>query len=107
MSPVLEALATGGQVGTVLPLLTAVVQRPAWSARYKQVVAVVSALVAGVLAVAADGGLDQVQHGTLTLATFLGVLAAAQTSYDLIWKPSKIAPTIEALTAKKGPEQAG
>jgi peptidoglycan/LPS O-acetylase OafA/YrhL len=105
LSPVLEALANGGQVGAVLPLLTAVVQRPAWSARYKQVVAVVAALVAGVAAVAADGGWDQFQHGKLTLATFLGVLAAAQTSYDLIWKPSKIAPVIEALTTRKGTQQ--
>jgi hypothetical protein len=101
----LEALVTGGQVGAALPLLTAVVQRPAWSARYKKAVAVAAALVAGVFAVAADGGWDQFQHGKTTLATFLGILAAAQTSYDLFWKPSKIAPVIEALTSKKGPEQ--
>ncbi|MER5222833.1 hypothetical protein [Streptomyces flaveus] len=102
----LESLTTGVQVGAVLPLLTAVVQRPAWSAKYKKVVAVVAALIAGVVAVAADGGWSQFQHGQLTAATLLGVLAASQTSYDLVWKPSKLAPMIEALTTKKTPQQA-
>lgn len=106
MSATLESLSTGVQVGAVLPLLTAVVQRPAWSEKYKKVVAVVAALVAGVVAVAADGGWDQFQHGKLTIATIFGVLAASQTSYDLVWKPSKLAPMIEALTTKKTPQQA-
>ncbi|MCX4976427.1 hypothetical protein [Streptomyces sp. NBC_00620] len=102
----LDSLTTGAQVGAVLPLLTAVVQRPAWSAKAKKIVAVVAAVVAGVLTVAADGGLDQLQHGSLTAATILGVLAASQTSYDLVWKPSTLAPVIEALTTKKSPQQA-
>jgi peptidoglycan/LPS O-acetylase OafA/YrhL len=106
MSATLEALSTGGQVGAVLPLLTAIVQRPAWSERYKKVVAVVAALVAGVVAAAADGGWDQFQHGKLTLVTIFGVLAASQTSYDLVWKPSKLAPIIEAITTKRAPQQA-
>ncbi|QFG13267.1 hypothetical protein SEA_GILGAMESH_75 [Streptomyces phage Gilgamesh] len=106
MSSTLDALSTGVQVGAVLPLLTAVVQRPAWSATYKKVVAVVAALVAGVATVAADGGWDQFQHGKLTMATVFGVLAASQTSYDLLWKPSKLAPWVEALTTKKRPQQA-
>ncbi|MFF7169644.1 hypothetical protein [Streptomyces pseudovenezuelae] len=105
MSATLEALATGSQVGAALPLLTAVVQRPAWSAKYKKVVAVVAALVAGVATVAADGGWDQFQHGKLTMATILGVLTVSQASYDLVWKPSKLAPVIEALTARKTPQQ--
>ena len=107
MSATLEALSTSGQVGAVLPLLTAIVQRPAWSERYKKVVAVVAALVAGIVAVAADGGWDQFQHGKLTMVTIFGVLAASQTSYDLVWKPSKLAPIIEAITTKKGSQQAG
>ncbi|GHH21964.1 hypothetical protein [Streptomyces lanatus] len=106
MSATLESLSTGVQVGAVLPLLTAVVQRPAWSARYKKVVAVVAALVAGIVAVAGDGGWDQFQHGKLTTVTVLGVLAASQTSYDLVWKPSKLAPIIEAVTSRKASQQA-
>jgi hypothetical protein len=105
MSATLDALSTGGQVGAVLPLLTAVVQRPAWSAKNKKVVAVLAALIAGVVAVAADGGWDQFQHGRLTTLTILAVLAASQPSYDLVWKPSRLAPMIEAVTTKKTPQQ--
>ncbi|MEU5978445.1 hypothetical protein [Streptomyces sp. NPDC047315] len=100
MSATLESLSTGAQVGALLPLLTAVVQKPAWSAKYKKGVAVVAALIAGVVAVAADGGWTQFQHGQLTAATLLGVLAASQTSYDLLWKPSKLAPMIESMTTR-------
>ncbi|MGY1502890.1 hypothetical protein ACW4TU_41050 [Streptomyces sp. QTS52] len=106
MSATLESLSTSVQVGAVLPLLTAIVQRPAWSASYKKVVAVVAALVAGVVAVAADGGWDQFHHGKLTTVTILGALAASQTSYDLVWKPTKLAPMIEVLTTRKTPQQA-
>ncbi|MER6109394.1 hypothetical protein [Streptomyces hirsutus] len=106
MSATLDSLATGAQVGAVLPLLTAVVQRPAWSAKYKKVVAVVAAVVAGVATVAADGGWAQFQHGQLTAATFFGVLAVSQTSYDLLWKPTRLAPWLEARTTRKTPQQA-
>lgn len=106
MSAMLESLSTSAQVGAVLPLLTAVVQRPAWSEKNKRIVAVVAALVAGVATVAADGGWSQFQHGRLTAVTVLSVLAASQTSYDLFWKPSKLAPWIEALTTRKTSQQA-
>jgi hypothetical protein len=106
MSATLDSLTTGVQVGSVLPLLTAVVQRPAWSAKHKKVVAVVAAVLAGVATVAANGGLPQFQHGIPTAATLLGVLGASQTSYDLLWKPSKLAPMIEAITTNKPPKQA-
>ncbi|MFE7072547.1 hypothetical protein ACFU96_20950 [Streptomyces sp. NPDC057620] len=106
MSATLDSLTTGVQVGAVLPLFTAVVQRPAWSVKNKKIVAVVAALLAGVVAVAADGGLAQFQHGIPAAATFFGVLGASQTSYDLLWKPSKLAPLIENLTSKRTPQQA-
>ncbi|MFP3990979.1 hypothetical protein U9R90_26635 [Streptomyces sp. E11-3] len=102
----LDSITTGAQVGAFLPLLTAIVQRPAWSADVKKVVAVALALVAGVVTVAASGGVDQFQHGTLTFATLAAVLAASQSTYDLIWKPSKVAPAIESVTSPKGPEPA-
>lgn len=101
MTTTLDALTSGVSVGAVLPLLTAVVQRPAWSAKWKKVVAVAVAVVGGVGTVAAHGGLAQLQHGHVTVATLLGVLAASQTTYDLVWKPSNLAPMIEALTTPK------
>ncbi|MFJ4988728.1 hypothetical protein ACIP9H_33630 [Streptomyces sp. NPDC088732] len=107
MSPILESITNGAQVGALLPLATAVVQRPAWPARIKQVVAVVIALVAAVATVAATGGWGQFEHGKLTLATVLAVLAASQTTYDLVWKPTKLAPAIEDATTPKGAQRAG
>ncbi|MFD3815100.1 hypothetical protein ACFWRZ_08540 [Streptomyces rubiginosohelvolus] len=106
MSPI-DSITVGAQVGVILPLLTAVVQRPAWSAKAKRVVAAVAALVAGVLTVAVDGGWAQFQLGTHTTLTVLGVLAAAQTSYDLVWKPTRVAPTIETVTSPKAAMKAG
>ncbi|GHG80136.1 hypothetical protein [Streptomyces griseocarneus] len=103
----LDSITTGAQVGALLPLLTAIVQRPAWSAEVKKVVAVVLALVAGVVTVAASGGWAQFQHGTLTFATLTAVLAASQATYDLLWKPSKVAPVIESVTSPKPSGQAG
>ncbi|WP_445520378.1 hypothetical protein [Streptomyces sp. NEAU-174] len=103
----LDSITTGAQVGALLPLITALVQRPAWSAEVKKMVAVVLALVAGVITVATSGGWEQFQHGTMTFATITAVLAASQSTYDLIWKPSKVAPAIESATSPKRSGQAG
>ncbi|MEU6460349.1 hypothetical protein [Streptomyces sp. NPDC046976] len=105
MSATLQTVSSGALIGTVLPLLTAIVQRPAWSAPYKKIVAVAAAVVAGVLTVAVEGSWSQFAYGKLTLATILAVLAASQTTYDLLWKPTKIAPAIEALTTKNRPQR--
>ncbi|MGW3627862.1 hypothetical protein [Streptomyces sp. NPDC000880] len=106
MTTTLESITAGTQVGALLPLLTAVVQRPAWTAQVKKIVAVVVAVVAGVVTVAGTGGWEQFQHSALTMTTILAVLAASQTTYDLVWKPSTLAPLIEAVTSPKTPEQA-
>ncbi|MER7759483.1 hypothetical protein [Streptomyces sp. NPDC097619] len=98
----LDSIVTGSAVGAFLPLLTAIVQRPQWSVLTKKIVAVVTALVAGLLTVAAVGGPEQFQHGLPTLGTLAAVLAASQSAYDLIWKPTTIAPAIEAATSPKG-----
>ncbi|WP_433860134.1 hypothetical protein [Streptomyces kronopolitis] len=107
MSSTLDSIATGSAVGALLPLLTAVVQQPRWSAPMKKVVAVASALIAGVVTVVSVGGLEQFQHGVPTLATFVGLLAASQSAYDLIWKPTRVAPAIESATSRKSPTAAG
>lgn len=100
----LDSVTTGAQVGAFLPLITAIAQRPSWSTEVKKIVAVVLALVAGVVTVATAGGWEQFQHGTLTFATIMSVLAASQATYDLVWKPSKVAPAIESVTSPKRPE---
>ncbi|MFG2986268.1 hypothetical protein ACGFYQ_34290 [Streptomyces sp. NPDC048258] len=102
----LESVTVGAEVGAILPLLIAVVQRPHWSVKAKKTVASVSALLVGLVTVATAGGWEQFQHGKLTLATIIAVLAASQTSYDLLWKPSTLAPVIEAVTTPKRPQRA-
>ncbi|MEU7228945.1 hypothetical protein [Streptomyces chrestomyceticus] len=97
----LQTIATGSGVGGLLPLLTAIVQRPHWSAGIKQIVAVAMALIAGVTTVISSGGLDLLQHGWLTFGTIGAVIAASQAAYDLIWKPSSLAPAIESATTPK------
>ncbi|MGW1275478.1 hypothetical protein ACWD4V_00780 [Streptomyces tsukubensis] len=106
MSP-LDSITTGAQVGILLPLLTAVVQRPAWSAEVKKLVAVAAAVIAGVATVAASGGWQQFQNGTLTTATLAAVLAASQSSYDLLWKPTRVAPAIETFTSPGAAKETG
>jgi hypothetical protein len=103
----LDSLAAGSAVGSLLPLFTAIVQRPEWSVRAKKIVAVVMALVAGAATVASVGGLEQFQHGVPTLGTFAAVLAASQSTYDLVWKPTSIAPVIESATSPKSAPTAG
>ncbi|MFD7764083.1 hypothetical protein [Streptomyces microflavus] len=107
MSSTLDSLSAGVQVGAMLPLLTAVVQRPAWPAKVKRCVAVAAALIAGVLTVAVDSGWSQFQNGTLTTLTIVSVLVTAQSSYELLWKPTRIAPAIESATSPKATAEAG
>lgn len=107
MSATLNSVTVGAQVGALLPLITAVVQRRAWSARRKKAVAVLVSVLAGAATVAADGGWSQFYSGKLTTVTVLSVVVAAQASYGLFWKPTRVAPIIEALTSPKASQQVG
>ncbi|MER6232570.1 hypothetical protein ACFUC2_05240 [[Kitasatospora] papulosa] len=107
MSSTLQLLGTGSAVGGLMPLITAVVQRPEWSVRNKKIVAAVMALIAGVVTVVSTSGLDQFQHGLPALGTIGAVLAVSQSAHDLIWKPSGIAPAIESVTSPKPLSAAG
>ncbi|MFJ8301352.1 hypothetical protein ACIQ9R_36375 [Streptomyces sp. NPDC094447] len=88
-------------IGGFVPLLTAVVQQPFWSAPAKRIVAVIVALVVGVVTVASTGGIDQFTHGLPTLGTIAAVLATSQAAHDLLWKPSTITAKIESATSPK------
>ncbi|MEU5181164.1 hypothetical protein AB0G49_14040 [Streptomyces longwoodensis] len=106
MSSTLEVIGTGSAVGALLPLLTAVVQKPHWAANVKRTVALVAAAVGGIVTVASTGGLAQFQQPVTALGGIAAVIAASQATYDLLWKPSKIAPSVEAVTSAKA-DQAG
>lgn len=105
MSSTLEVIGTGSVVGSLLPPLTAIVQKPKWSANAKRIVAVIAAALGGIVTVASTGGLDEFTQPVTALGGIAAVIAASQTTYDLIWKPSKIAPTVEAATSS-GPSSA-
>lgn len=102
MSSTLEVIGTGTAVGSLLPPLTAIVQKPKWSAGVKRIVAVVAAVIGGIVTVASTGGLEQFQQPVAALGGIAAVIAASQTTYDLIWKPSKIAPAVESATTGAG-----
>lgn len=97
----LNTIAAGSGVGALLPLLTAIVQQPFWSASLKRAVAVVVALFAGVVTVASTGGIEQFTHGLPALGTIAAVLAASQAAHDLVWKPSTVSTKIESVTSPK------
>jgi hypothetical protein len=99
MLSTLDSIATGSAVGALLPPLTAVVQQPKWSAGIKRIVAVFAALFGGVVTVVSTGGVAQFEHPVPALGAIVAVIVASQTTYDLIWKPSKIAPAVEDATS--------
>lgn len=87
-------------VGAVLPPLVALIQQPRWPDWFRAVVAVASSLVAGFVTtwLVEDGMLWE--RGMVT--AILLVLVAALTTYRNFWKPTTIAPTIEAKTSPGG-----
>ncbi|MBG7704906.1 hypothetical protein HCJ76_44295 [Streptomyces sp. MC1] len=106
MSSTLEVIGIGSLTGSLLPPLTAIVQKPKWSANVKRIVAVIAAALGGIITVASTGGLNEFTQPITALGGIAAVIAASQTTYDLIWKPSKIAPTVEAATSSS-PSTAG
>ena len=88
-------------IGAVLPFLIAVVNRPKWSGTVRQIVAVAISLAVGLVTVVVQGAADFTLQGALV--TLAAVVGAAQATYALVWKPSKIAPVLERVTTP-GPE---
>lgn len=96
MNDIITDTATWGTlIGLLSPLLVAFVQQPWWSNQYRQIVAVGVSALLGILTVVASGTFD-VQNWLLTLVAVIG---AAQTSYALVWKPTKVAKVIELKTS--------
>jgi NhaP-type Na+/H+ or K+/H+ antiporter len=84
-------------LGTVLPPLTAVVQQPRWTDNQRKIVAVLVAVLAGVLTCLANGALHD---GQTVLATVAAVLVASQAAYRGLWKDS-LAAAIERVTSPR------
>jgi hypothetical protein len=83
-------------VGVALPPLVSIVEQPRWPNWFRAVVGVAASVVAGGVTtwLTAEGALwDQ---GMLHAILLVGV--AAWASYQSFWKPTKVAPVIEAKT---------
>lgn len=82
-------------VGAVLPALIATIQQPGWSPRLRSIVTVAVCVVVG-------GGTSWLTgdlHIEAIVTSILTVLVAALSTYKGFWKPTGIAPTVEALTS--------
>lgn len=83
-------------VGMGMPLLVALVNQSHWSPKLRALVAVVLCALVGTAVEWVRGPLGIYAEGWRT--TVLIVTGSALASYQLWWKPSTIAPTIEAVT---------
>lgn len=82
-------------VGFGLPLLVAMIQQPKWSNPVRVTVTVLSSIVAG-------GGTAYFAGeftGRSVLSCALVVCVAAIATYQNLWKPTRVAPAIEAATS--------
>jgi hypothetical protein len=80
-------------VGFVLPPVLALVMRSGWSSQVQGLVACAACLVAAAGTVWFQGDLG---HGQDLVTSFLLIFTAAIGTSRLYWKPSGIAPSIEA-----------
>ncbi|HEY9523108.1 MAG TPA: hypothetical protein VIR33_07700 [Thermopolyspora sp.] len=94
MNDVLLALGNSAAIGTVMPLLIAVVVRAHWPAWTKAAVAVVTSLAAGTAGAWAAGELT----GLPWAGSVVAALVASQQAYARWWRPTGIAPWVEQVT---------
>ena len=86
-------------VGTLLPLLVAVVQRAHWPGWLRTAIGVVAIIVASVITAASQHKLNLNDWAASALTVFL----LTKTTYLAVWKPSGVAPWIEAATSPSAP----
>ena len=83
-------------VGALMPAAIALVTQRVWAAETKGLVAATLCLAAGALVAFTQDALDP----TDLLRSCLIVFTLAQILYQTFWKPSGIAPAIEARTSR-------
>ncbi|MGE3510711.1 MAG: hypothetical protein AB7N65_17700 [Vicinamibacterales bacterium] len=93
-----ETAGIGALIGAGLPLIIAVINRRNWSARVASIVAFVVCLVAAAISTIFVDGIALGDPGLDLVAYFGTVYAAAMVSYEALWKPTKVAPSIEEKT---------
>lgn len=98
-----HSAAYGAAVGSVLPLVAAVILRPHWSKTVKHRIVGVLAVIAGISTVAAQG----VFTDTTSLAelvaqvglTGFAIIAACEAAYTTLWHRFGIAQVLEVATS--------
>jgi hypothetical protein len=93
-------------VGFFSPLVIAVIQQTRWSARRQSLVAFAFYVVVA----AVTAWLQGIFTGFGLVTAFLVIFVTAATAYRNLWKPTGVAPAIEAATPiadKQGRHEAG
>jgi hypothetical protein len=103
MNTITDALTTADRwsilVAFLLPNAIALVNQTHWSKPLRAVVSFAICVLTAIVDVIIQGKLNGKDvAGTLVLVAFV-----AYTSYTLFWKPSNIAPAIEAATSTNRP----
>lgn len=93
-----EVASWGILIGALLPILIAILNQPQWTDQQKRFIALGVAFVSGTGTVIVSGNFDP-GNWVVTIAAVLG---ASQAAYTVLWKPTKIAPRIEAATSGGG-----
>ena len=90
-------LTVAGVLSALAPLVVALLNRPSWSAGRKQLVALAVSVGLAVVALAVTGGFTSGQD---VATVVLAVVGATQAAYALVWKPTGVAPAVEAATSR-------
>ena len=84
-------------LGLLVPFAQSIVQRPEWSQKVRVALALGLALAVGLATVLSEGNFDLGNwFGTAGL-----VLAASQTAYALVYKPTGVAKALEQATTRR------
>lgn len=100
-------------VGALTPVLVAAVNQPRWTRQTRQVVAVVVAVLVGLVTVIVQGAADFSAEGAVI--TIAAVVGAAQAAYAVLWRPTGVAPAVMRATSpgpvryaeQDGPDRGG
>lgn len=85
-------------VGTLLPMLVAVIQQPRWPDWFRAIVTVVVCLLVGAVTAYLEGGLNLQDW----VSSALVILVAALATFRGFWKPTGVADSIESATSPGG-----
>jgi high-affinity Fe2+/Pb2+ permease len=83
-------------VGAIMPTVVAIAQQPRWLPWQRAVIGVVASILAGVITTWIVAGHALFEQPMVT--SILLIAVASWSSYKNFWKPTGVAPTIEAKT---------